>query len=1084
MAPLTLHLHGTARVVTADGREVVLERRAAALCALAALAPGIARERVAAWLWPDSTDARRNLRQQLVRFRQQFGQPLVAGQDRLDLAPDVALAPADGELLAGHEAGDDEFGVWLAAQREAQAGAQRARWQQALDEAEAAGDLDTALSVAAEAVRQPGAGEDAWQALMRVHYLRGDAAAGLAVHDRLTRHLQAGHGRAPSAATAALADALRRQRMAPGRAAPTALPAVLKRPPVLAGRDAELGAVRAALAQGRAVLLEGEAGLGKSRLLTELAPAGALCGAGRPGDAGAPYATLARWLAPLLAAADDGAHDAAERRALALLRPGAPAGTALLRGSLDQAVSALLGRCGVAWAVLDDLHFADAATLDLVAALAARPDPPRRWLFATRPTESPPAALALRDGLVELHRLDVVALSPMDEPATALLVDALALPGLEGAALAPALVRHTGGNPLYLLETLTQGLQDGSLVRGELPRPAHVGALIERRLQRLSEPALTLARVAAIAGVDFSIELAEAATGQRAVQLASAWQELQDAQVLRDEAFAHDLVADAALRSVPPVVARRVHVQCAQWLAAQGVEPARLGWHWRHGGMPAEAGRLFVAAAKRAEQAARVAEEAELYRHAADAFAEAGLDDARFDALCDRVRSLRGADLGALAMQETHALVAAARTDLQRLRARSELCGMHTERGELDEAVAVGQEAMTLARRLDARAPMVRVACHLATALCRLGRAAEAVALLAPLRNGVDAQPDDELRMLWHGDWGSALGHVGRLGEAVAAYDTALAASRRAGLRWAEGQLLKNCAVTLRQAGQFDRALAMSREGQALAVAAGEDADSAPIGRLVVARDEAESGLFASALPELEALVGDFERTGAAFWAQAARMVLARLWLDLGQHARAVPLLRDEPDGLPAWLRADRRLLRLELCRALDEPAPPGLLADALGCAAADPQRDPMLRVRALRHQAPAQVLAEAPALADALRSTERLGALMGLQVHVARAALALGRADDAGAAARAVLDLFEQGCAPDSMYRAEAWCVAASALLACGLADEADRVRRCAEQWLRTVALPQVPAAFLDSFLHRNAVNRELLSAARSRQP
>ena len=93
-------------------------------------------------------------------------------------------------------------------------------------------------------------------------------------------------------------------------------------------------------------------------------------------------------------------------------------------------------------------------------------------------------------------------------------------------ALAGPLLRHTGGNPLFVLETLKQGLTDGSLARGELPRPLSVGALIERRLQRLSEPALTLARVAAIAGVDFSIELAEAAIGVRAVQLASAWAEL------------------------------------------------------------------------------------------------------------------------------------------------------------------------------------------------------------------------------------------------------------------------------------------------------------------------------------------------------------------------------------------------------------------------------------------------------------------------------------------------------------------------------------------------------------------------------
>ena len=67
MPALTLHLHGTARLVTADGRETVLERRAAALCALVALEPGFARERAAAWLWPDSSDPRRNLRQRQSR---------------------------------------------------------------------------------------------------------------------------------------------------------------------------------------------------------------------------------------------------------------------------------------------------------------------------------------------------------------------------------------------------------------------------------------------------------------------------------------------------------------------------------------------------------------------------------------------------------------------------------------------------------------------------------------------------------------------------------------------------------------------------------------------------------------------------------------------------------------------------------------------------------------------------------------------------------------------------------------------------------------------------------------------------------
>ncbi len=761
--------------------------------------------------------------------------------------------------------------------------------------------------------------------------------------------------------------------------------------------------------------------------------------------------------------------EVAKRSARSVLHPGAMA----------SAVSELLRQRDVHLIALDDLHFADDATLELMAGLVAQDGPERRWLFAGRPAELHAAARMLRTSLVELQRLGVVALAALDERAVAAIVDALAIPGLQGVALAGPLLRHTGGNPLFVLETLKHGLTEGTLVRGELPRPLSVGALIERRLQRLSDPALTLARVAAIAGVDFSIELAESAIGVRAVQLASAWAELQDAQVLRDESFAHDLVSDAVLRSVPPVVARRVHGQCAQWLTAHDVEPARVAWHWRHGGMPAEAGRAFVAAALRAEAAARLQEEAALYEQAAQAFADAGLQEEQFNAQIGRVRSLNQSKFDGAAMQECRALLDAARTDTQRLRAHSELVGLLTERGEPRAALEAGQAALTLARRLGDHEWQVRTALHMATAACSLGQAEEAVALLAPLRAWVDAQPGEELRMLWHGEWGSALGHAGRLREAVAAFDVALEAARRLGLRDSEGRLLLNCSVTLRQSGQFDRALALSRQGQLLSSAESGDAAALPIDRLVLARDESEAGLYSSALPALESVVTEFERRQARFWHQAGRMVLVRLWLDLGQYARAVPLLRDEPDELPVWLRADRRLLQLELARALGQSAPAGVLDEALALAATDPQRGAALQVRTLRSLPPADVLAQAPALIKALSARERFGAVLSLHVHVAHAALGAGRTEVATSSARAALALVEEGYAPESMYRPEANLVAGRALAQAGAHAEAAAAFRAGSDWIRSHALPHVPVPFLDSFLHRNPVNRELLAAA-----
>ncbi len=1087
MAPptphLTLHLHRTARIVMADGRELVLERRAAALCALAALEPGFPRERAAAWLWPDSVDPRRNLRQQLLRFRQQCGRAVLEGEALLSLAGGVVLAPGRGPLLQGLDFSDSaELGAWADARRSAAALARRQALRDAIAAGEASGDLDASLAAAVQGAEDEPDDEAATRELMRLHYLRGETAAGIAAFERLRARLAAEYGSEPASTTRELAETLRRS--APSTpvsgATGAALPVTLRRPPRLAGREAEQAAIGQAWDEGRAVLIEGEAGLGKSRLLAEqVAGTRALMAAGRPGDAGAPYATLARWLAPLLREPAP-ALDDATNAALAHIRPGAaPIAAPLKPCALQTAVDALLRGAGIGTLVLDDLHFADAATLELAAGLAATAEPPRRWLFATRPAEAPAAVQALRDALTELQRLAVVPLSPLSEGAAAALVDALGIPGLDGPAIAPALVRHTGGNPLYLLETLKQGLQDGSLARGTLPRPAAVGTLIERQLQRLSEPAMALARVAAISGIDFSIELAEAAIGQSAVQLAAAWHELQEAQVLRDESFAHDLVADAALRSVPPAVARRIHAQCAHWLAAQGAKPARVARHWRAGGEPARAGASFTAAARHAEQASRLQEAAALHAEAAQAFAEAGLAAESFAARCERARTLVHADFGDLALAELRGLVAEAADDGQRLGAQRQLVSLLTERGDTREAVEVGHALLALARQRDDRESQVRTACHMATALGRLGRSEEALALLRPLRSWVDHQDDATLRMLWHGDWAASLGNLGRLQEAIASYEVARAAARQAGLPDAESRLMLNAAVALRQSGRFDQALRLAYEGQALSSADGLDATHRGIARLVIARDECETGCYDNALAALEDLLQQFGAARAAFWSQATRMVLATLWLRLAQPARAMPLLRDDEPGVPPWLRADRQLLRLDLATQLEQPRPPDALAAALALAAEDPQRGPWLRVRALAHQAPEEALHAARALAIELDRTEREGVRMALDVHKTRAALDAGRIGEAGDTAACLLSRFDDGIAPDGVYRADACWVAARALRAAGRDAAAEHALARGVQWIRSQALPHVPPAFIDSFLHRHPVNRALMAMA-----
>ncbi len=1080
--PLRLQLHADIGVHGPSGLLLPLRGAAAGLAALVALEPGVSRERAAALLWPADQGPRQSLRQQLLRFRRALGQPLVEGESALHLAAGVTLVPGPPglELLPDHGGGadvaDSEFALWLARQRQAERQARREPLLAALQAAEAAGALDEALQHAlalAALAGQAGVVDEPAQArLMRLHYLRGEADLGLDVYRRLVAAL-APSGDTPTADTRALAEALTRGRVVAASAhrAP-ALPVTLQRPPRLVGRDQEHAAALRAWAAGAAVLLEGEAGLGKSRLLAELTAslagsadsAGLLASAGRPGDGGTPYATLERLLRPLAA----GAVLFAEP-----LRPGVVAAR----------LAALLAERGVHTLVLDDLHFADDATLELLAGLAAEAGPVRRWLFAQRPAEVSPTAQALRDGLLEQGRLRCIALSPLDKGATRQLVEGLGVAGLDAEGVCDALQHHTGGNPLFVLETLKQGLLDGSLARGALPRPGSVGALIERRLQRLGERALALARVAAVAGVDFRIELAEEAMGLRAVELASAWDELQQAQVLRDEAFAHDLVADAVLRGLPAAVARRVHAQCAGWLQAHDGEPARVARHWHGAGRPMEAARAFAQAALRARAAARQAEEAELHGHAAAAFGEAGLGDERFEALAARVTALIGASADTAALAEARALAGHAHDDIQRVRAARVLTDLLGQRGPFDEALAVGREGIALARRIGAQAELVRLCALTAGNLCKTGAADEAYTLMLPLRDWVQAEADDNLRFVWHGYWAATLGHIGRLREGVAAYDTAIAAAQRTHDRPGHSMALMNQCVVLRTMGALERACEASRRGLALMSDEPGNAHHG-LGRLMHARNQAETGDFAAALPALEALMPQFEAMGTPFWVWAARGTLARLWQHLGQHARALQALQDPPaEGLPAWMHAGLQWVALEVAQWREQRVEAAPVQQALALLDADPNRRNGNRVRGLRFEAPAAVLEQAAALGAQARQHEQFGVLAALQLHEARAAVALGDGARARQAADTLTALLDEGYAPEFTYLPEAWLVTAEAYEHVGQHAAARRARSAGVAWVQAQALPRVPAPFIDSFLQRNPVNRRLLAQA-ARQP
>ncbi|MEV0566066.1 AAA family ATPase, partial [Dactylosporangium sp. NPDC050588] len=342
----------------------------------------------------------------------------------------------------------------------------------------------------------------------------------------------------------------------------------------------------------RVVLVTGEAGSGKSRLVAESLdrldppPPVVLAGAARTLGA-APH----DWLASVLSGhpLDGGVPAELAQRSPA---PGggtrlAPA--AMLRAAVDVVRRLLDGRCGVL--VVEDLHDLDPASLTLIGELAAAAALPALLLVTSRPPQeaafAPAAARTLRrlggaPSVVRVH------LAPFDARETAELIEAH-----RGAAPPPETVRamltRTGGNPFWLTELLTArgDLAGAVTARGDqagATLPAHVAGLLVEPLA--GEPALVgrVARAAALLGdpveTDVLVHVCEGEIEPALRRLLDLGMlviapDLAPAGPLR---FRHPLLRDALAGSALPSERARVH-GLARTLAVELGDDAALARH-------------------------------------------------------------------------------------------------------------------------------------------------------------------------------------------------------------------------------------------------------------------------------------------------------------------------------------------------------------------------------------------------------------------------------------------------------------------------------------------------------------------------
>jgi DNA-binding SARP family transcriptional activator len=1106
-AELRLHLLGPPGLV-AGAQRWPLERKDAALLAMLALDGALPRNDAALRLWPDATvaQARTSLRQRLYRLRRSLGRDVAGGGETLRLDGDVHHELGDptpalradpdalpGELLAGCAYADAEaLDAWLGTARE-RWNRRRAEALAALaEEHEAGGHLAVALRYAQRLVQQEPLLEHAHRRLMRLHYLRGDRAAALAAYERCRKVLSEELDTAPDAETLALLRLVESARSEVALARP---PVATLRPPRLIGRDVELAQARQALAAGRVLVVQGEAGIGKTRLLEDLcaaSPQHLLTGA-RAGDARLPHALLARLVRAgqaLPAAPGEPALEPWVQQALAALLPElgpAPARLDSLR--LHQAVARLIEHWhagGLQAIAIDDLHHADPASVEaLLALFAARPLP--GWALGLRPAEAP-SAFDAWCAAVEPGTVETLALQPLDEAGVQALLASLGLPGLDAAAWAGPLRAHSGGNPLFILETLRTAIARPDGLNERLPMPGAIGALIDARLARLSPAAMRLARVAALAGQSFSAQLATEVLGCHPVDIVEPWAELERALVMQGDAFAHDLIADSVLRGVPRPVARLLHARLADALVQQGAAPAAVAHHRMGAEQWAAAAGAYNAAALQAQGASRRADEAVLREQAAAAFEHAGQRDAAFDARCDAVEAVlivRGIE-AALAL--TQQLADSAGNARQRARAGVAQAQTHLMAGDPARGLGLARDALLLARTLGDGRLDIEASRLLAIGLAQSARYDEALATLAPLQGRIDAHGTAPERQRFWSDFAYVLNAAGQLRRTVEALDRAIAIARQLGDHAELATLTANLATAEGNFGRPARALQHAQAALALTDPIGRtDGTTGGMITMTVAQYCVPLGRFREAVAGLERAVAFFERDGQALWATVARGHLVRAFLDLGQHARALQLL-DNPAAaaLSVPQVVARRLTLLARCRRLLGHSDPAALAEAFGVLGDSGHLQITLLARLERASAPAAEHARAAAddcaaVAERARACEYLGVVTTAQVLEARCRWLAGELAAAQALAAGALERIEQH-APTDLYLPEAWWTLHGVLRAAGDTGPADEALRRARRWVLETALPEVPEPFRDSFLHRNEVNRALLAAARER--
>jgi DNA-binding SARP family transcriptional activator/predicted ATPase len=704
---LSIRLLGAAQIFQ-DEQEIQVPRRKsrALIYYLAANQQTITRQQLLALFWTDlpRPAALQTLRSTLHGLRQIFGASIDVQGDQVALAAEgwvdvrhfeAALGAGNqdqellrrslelyrGDFLEGFSLPDvQEFEDWMTVTREHYRRLAVRGWTTLSSHQEAQEDYRQALNSLDRALRLNPLQEDLQRQAIRLLYLAGDRPGAILRYDELRRLLDEEMGVPPMVETRALYDAILTDRIAlpVSRAALPARQAgvrSIQKPskPVndlpFTGRGAELATLQQLVETKGLVLIEGEPGVGKTRLAEEVLDSIAdltLVGRGRELEQTVPYlpmieairqlirhpawssleTTLNRevagiWLAEVARLLPELVH------ALDVEVSLRSADEARLWEGIRQFLIAVARRRSLAL-LIDDLHWADASTLGLLGYLARQVgDSPIRLLATIRPVAQRLPVSSLLQSLTRENRVARLPLARLNREDIQIVARKLSVSYAQ--PLGEWLYRFSEGNAYFLVELVRHARQtgllssDGVLNLSALPLetvvPQSIYSLIQSRLEKLSEGARRVLDAAVAQGREFDFEIVAQASGLSEDAALDGLDELQaggfvlpaEGQRLR---FDHTLTMEVAYREVGEVRHRLLHRRVAEAmenlyldqpkqasgqlageLAGQltGHLAGQLAWHFAEGNAPQRAARYAMKAGAQASNLAAWVEASDFY---------------------------------------------------------------------------------------------------------------------------------------------------------------------------------------------------------------------------------------------------------------------------------------------------------------------------------------------------------------------------------------------------------------------------------------------------------------------------------------